>query len=408
MATLPAPVLLTFALGLLALVVAGASLAVLSRGLHARRVRALDRTTASRATTSALTRDSARRSPGIALVAASVVLLVLVFAGRFVVQPFFPSGTGVPVAGAPTSSAKVRGGSGAELAVVRQGTSGPTLVLTHGWGADRDDWAYAAAALRDRFQLVLWDLPGLGESTPTGGHDYAMQTLAADLDRVVQSVPGPVILVGHSIGGILNLEYARRYPDRMGRQVRGLVQVDTTFTNPIETKKNPERSRALQKPLFEPLLHVVSWTSPAARVLGWLAYTSGLAHLQLASQSFAGAETWDQLDHMASYAYRSSPRVVAEGVLGMLHWDGSDVLANVSVPTLVISGNQDVTTLPWASDYMARAIPLAQRASVDRAAHLGPVEQSARYADLIGTFASRINLSPSAPQPALAVKASLR
>jgi len=43
-----------------------------------------------------------------------------------------------------------------------------------------------------------------------------------------------------------------------------------------------------------------------------------------------------------------------------------------------------------------------------QAAHLGPVEQSARYADLIAAFASRINLSPSAPQPPVAVKASLR
>ena len=52
--------------------------------------------------------------------------------------------------------------------------------------------------MRDRFQLVLWDLPGLGESTPTGGHDYAMQTLAAWSRRD----PGtPITLVLNSPGG---------------------------------------------------------------------------------------------------------------------------------------------------------------------------------------------------------------
>jgi pimeloyl-ACP methyl ester carboxylesterase len=141
--------------------------------------------------------------------------------------------------------------------------------------------------------------------------------------------------------------------------------------------------------VFEPLLHVVSWLSPVARGLGWLAYQSGLAHLQLASQSFAGAETWEQLDQMARYAYRSSPGVVARGVLGMMHWDGADVLPRVSVPTLIISGNQDVTTLPSASDRMAREMPATVRLSVDRAAHLGPVEQYRVYAEAIGTFAAQ-------------------
>jgi pimeloyl-ACP methyl ester carboxylesterase len=217
-----------------------------------------------------------------------------------------------------------------------------------------------------------------------------MQAMAADLDSVVTSLQGrPVILVGHSVGGILNLEYARRYPQKLGREVRGLVQVNTTYTNPVETKKNAELSRRVQKPVLEPLLHVVEWTSPAGRALGWLAYQSGLAHLQLAAQSFAGAETWDQLDEMARFAYRSSPRVVAKGVLAMLHWDGSDVLPQINVPTLIISGEQDVTTLPSASDRMQRDIPSATRVSISPAAHLGPVEQYRQYAAAIAQFAGK-------------------
>jgi len=285
----------------------------------------------------------------------------------------------------------VRGASGAQLAVHHYGSAnGPTLLFTHGWGADRRDWEYAIGALPARFNVVAWDLPGLGQSTPTAGKDYSMQTLAADLDSVVSSVArsGPVILVGHSIGGILNLEYARRFPDKLGRDVRALVQANTTFTNPVETKKGAELSRTLQKPVFEPLLHAVTWTSPVVRAFGWLAYQSGLAHLQLATQSFAGAETWEQLDRMASYAYRSSPDVVARGVLGMLHWDGSDVLPKIDVPTLIISGSEDTTTLPSASDRMERDIRSSVRVSVGRAAHLGPVEQYRAYADAIAAFAA--------------------
>ena len=72
----------------------------------------------------------------------------------------------------------------------------------------------------------------------------------------------------------------------------------------------------------------------------------------------------------------------------MLNWDGPDVLPTVMVPTLIILGGQDVTTLPIASDRMQHDIPGALRASVSPAAHMGPAEQSERYAQLISTFAA--------------------
>ncbi|MDB5730531.1 MAG: Lysophospholipase, alpha-beta hydrolase superfamily [Variovorax sp.] len=322
------------------------------------------------------------------LMGLALVMLLWVFAGRHLVQAFYPA-THEPQNLPAATLGKVRGASGADLTVAHYGPAGaPTLVLTHGWGADRHDWDYVISAFKDRFHIVVWDLPGLGESSRA--RDYSMQTLASDLDSVVSSIKDrPVVLVGHSIGGILNIEYARRFPEKMGRDVRALVQVNTTFTNPVETKKGAEFSRKLQKPVYEPLLHVVTWVSPVARAFGWFAYQSGLAHLQLAKQSFAGAETWDQLDEMASYAYRSSTGVVAQGVLGMLHWDGSDVLTKIRVPTLIISGDEDVTTLPSASDRMERDIPSSVRVAVSRAAHLGPVEQYARYADAIASFMTK-------------------
>jgi pimeloyl-ACP methyl ester carboxylesterase len=318
----------------------------------------------------------------------AALMLLWVFAGKYLVQPFFIN---APSSSAKLTSAysKVKGSSGADLTVVRYGPGqGPTLLFTHGWGADHEDWAYVIGSLKNQFPVVAWDLPGLGQSSPAP--DYALKTLAGDLNSVVSSIQGPVIIVGHSIGGMLNIEYARQFPEKMGQQVRGFAQVNTTYTNPVETKKGAETSRMLQKPVYEPLLHIVTWTSPVARGLGWLAYRSGLAHLQMAKQSFAGNETWEQLDHMAGYAYRSSPGVIAQGVLGMLHWDGSDVLSKMSVPTLIMSGNEDVTTLPVASDRMEREIPKAQRIAVSGAAHLGPVERHELYAEAIKTFAAQV------------------
>ena len=395
MATYPFQLIETLLLGFVALVVFAAALYLLYLAGRAPRTVALyprphHRGGARVASAMALSGRHERWRKG-ALVLGALVMLCLVFAGKGLVSLFYPAAQTSSRSATVPRATTIRGASGAELSVAEFGaTDGPTLVFTHGWGADRRDWEYAISALPSTYHAVVWDLPGLGQSSPTDGYDYSMATLAADLDRVVSTVKGrPAILVGHSIGGILNIEYARRYPEKMGRDVVGLVQANTTFTNPVETKKNAERSRMLQKPVFEPLLHVISWTSPLVRGLGWLAYQSGMAHLQLASQSFAGAESWDQLDEMARYAYRSSPRVVAQGVLGMLHWDGSDVLPRINVPTLIISGNEDTTTLPAASDRMEHEIPAAERVSVERAAHLGPVEQYAKYAQAIDSFARK-------------------
>jgi pimeloyl-ACP methyl ester carboxylesterase len=74
----------------------------------------------------------------------------------------------------------------------------------------------------------------------------------------------------------------------------------------------------------------------------------------------------------------------------MLHWDRSQVLKTMSVPTLIVSGNEDVTTLPLASDRMEREIPQAQRTSVSGATHLGPVERHDVYAEAIKTFAAQV------------------
>ena len=327
-----------------------------------------------------------RRKP---LLAVALLMLAWVFGGKYLVALFFPASDGSEMP-APIASSTLVGPSGAELAVRKYGTEGaPVLVMTHGWGADSSALEYLIAPLTREYEIVVWDLPGLGASSPPRNGEYSMKQMAADLGAVVDSVPRkPVVLVGHSIGGMLNIEHAREHATTAGGAVLGIVQVNSTYTNPLQTKKGADRSVKLQDPVLEPMLELVTAASPVARALGWLAYRSGLAHIQLATQSFAGAQTWRQLDHMARYAYRSSPAVVAQGVLAMINWDGSDVLNKVGVPTLIVSGAQDITTLPAASEHMASAIRNARHVSVSPAAHFGPIEQNGRYSQAIAGFAA--------------------
>ncbi|MEJ7606222.1 MAG: alpha/beta hydrolase [Bryobacteraceae bacterium] len=218
--------------------------------------------------------------------------------------------------------------------------------------------------------------------------DYALETMARDLQSVVdQTGDSPALLIGHSIGGMINLTFCRVSPTHLGQPVKGIVQLNTSYTNPVKTTPTPEPDQALQKPVYEPLLHAIVFLSPVVRVLNWLSYQSGLTHLQNASQSFAGTETREQLDFASRYQYESSPSVVARGVLGMLHWDATEVLPRVGVPVLIVTGEQDKTTVPAASQVMAKSIPGARLLSVSPAAHLGPIEQNRRYNTAIREFA---------------------
>jgi len=143
MATHPGQLLLLLLFGLIvASVLIGAIYLLIARGRGVPVVRGSRLIGADAPRRSTLATAGTRRRSTIAA-AVGLALLLLVFAGKYLVGAFFPTGSALPDRPTGTVS-KVHGASGAQLAVVRYGPSeGPALVSTHGWGADRRDWSYA-------------------------------------------------------------------------------------------------------------------------------------------------------------------------------------------------------------------------------------------------------------------------
>jgi pimeloyl-ACP methyl ester carboxylesterase len=103
------------------------------------------------------------------------------------------------------------------------GKGEPTVVLVHGWALDHRVWEGQAAGLAARRRVVTLDLAGHGESG-RGRSAWTMAAFGDDVKAVVQAVGAKqVVLVGHSMGGPVVLEAARRMPER----VKGIVLVDT-------------------------------------------------------------------------------------------------------------------------------------------------------------------------------------
>ncbi len=277
---------------------------------------------------------------------------------------------------------------GSEINVEFYGSDGsPTIILTHGWGPDSTVWYYAKKQLIDQFQVVVWDLPGLGKSKKPKNRDYSLEKYARDLESVL-SLTGdqPVILLGHSMGGMILLTFCRLFPEHLRQRVAGLIVVDATYTNPLKTTILSKLLLMLQKPLLEPLLHLAILLSPLLWLTSWLSYLNGFTLLTTEISGFTGKETRGQLNFSTLIGLKASPGILARGVLAMLKFDETETLPKVSVPTLVVVGKSDIATRSFASKRISEEVPQAELALLSPGGHMVLMERNQQFAEVIRSF----------------------
>lgn len=115
------------------------------------------------------------------------------------------------------------------------GPETPTLVLAHGWALSHHSWSPVIQALADDpVRIVTWDQRGHGISRTRLVRkeidQVSVDQLGADLAAVIESfVPpaAPIVLAGHSMGGMTVMSYAAQFPSEVTARVRGVVLVST-------------------------------------------------------------------------------------------------------------------------------------------------------------------------------------
>ena len=127
--------------------------------------------------------------------------------------------------------------NGVTIAYDDRGAGEPVFLFIHGWACDRTCWASQMEEFSRDHRCIAVDLRGRGGSAavPPFGVGRALEDVAA---LIRELVPGPVILVGHSLGGIIALAVNGRYPEL----VLGLVTIDSPITS--ETGAGSPRSVA--------------------------------------------------------------------------------------------------------------------------------------------------------------------
>jgi pimeloyl-ACP methyl ester carboxylesterase len=139
----------------------------------------------------------------------------------------------------PPGSRTVRTDDGVDLHVEVDGDEHAplTVVLSHGFTARLAEWELQRDALRDRARLVLWDQRGHGRSGWTPLSKATIDRTGRDLGQVLDAVvpTGPVVLAGHSMGGMSVLALARQRPELFGDRVVGAFLLATSAGGLVET-----------------------------------------------------------------------------------------------------------------------------------------------------------------------------
>ncbi len=266
-----------------------------------------------------------------------------------------------------------------------------TLLFTHGWSLNHTEWDYVRRNLADKYHLVFWDLPGLGKSKAPANHGHSIEKMAGDLEAVLtKSTYGPTILIGHSIGGMIQQTFCRLFPQHLTGRVRGIVLTQTTYTNPLKTAMASGLLMALQWPLIVPLNYLTIWLSPWVWLSNWQSYLNGSSHITSRLSSFAGTQTFGQIDRSTFLMTCASPAVLARGNLEMLTFDEEASLPLCKAPTLFIAGLNDRLTTPKASVELAKLIPNARLVTLKPAGHLGLWERHAEFQDALLEFVEQV------------------
>ncbi|HEX8569233.1 MAG TPA: alpha/beta hydrolase [Caulobacteraceae bacterium] len=329
-------------------------------------------------------------------------LLLLSFTGRFLWPMLLAKGGGKHPPVNRAAGHTLTAPDGSQLRVETYGApSGPTLVFTHGWGLDSTVWRYARAELGGEFRLVVWDLPGLGKSKGPGDGKHTLERYAQSLRTVVESAgPGPVVLVGHSIGGMTIQTLCALHPELLGDRIRGVVLLNTTHLRPVETTAASGLMKALWPVLLAPAAKLMIWLEPLFHLMAWQSYLSGQTHLAVRIGGFGRHVTRSQLEHTSLLTTKNRPGVQAKGDFAMMDWDVTHKLPDIRVPALVVTGDVDLLTKEEAGETIARLIPGARREKMEGCGHMGFYEYAPRYHEVIADFARPLLAEGAQAQPA--------
>ena len=291
--------------------------------------------------------------------------------------------------------AAVRTPDGAQLHATVDGSDDApvTLVLAHGWTLSQAAWDDVADLLaptiaRDELRLVRYDQRGHGRSTwgsPTHPDaEISIDQLGHDLADVIDQLAptGPVVLGGHSMGGMTIMCLAAARPELFGDRVRGVALVSTSAGDLASDPRSPGGRMAKLKP------GMLSVLLGGARILERMRRflpPEHPRHQKMVRGLLYGADATDEMVLTGAQIMHASTIRSFLAFLPALgeHDKREELRALAQVPVEILVGDSDQLTPKRHSRQLAEALPDATLEIVERTGHMLTQERPRLVTDAI-------------------------
>ncbi len=230
------------------------------------------------------------------------------------------------------------------------------VLFIHGWLHNHTVWAPIEKKIREEgYGTVCVDLRGHGRSDkPKDEKSYRISEFVLDIKKIISQRKKPVILVGHSMGGMIILSLMKK----PSKHIHGIVLVNTTYENPAN-KSTINTFFALQ-PILE---HAIKYLEKkpdffTQEDINFQKHTSR----NLIIQAYEGLKN-------------SRMKSIFSSLYQIIQYNEKDVLETIQVPTLIIGAKKDKLTAVEFSQTMHEKIPHSTLYILHKASHNSHLEE---------------------------------
>lgn len=279
-----------------------------------------------------------------------------------------------------------------------------TVVFSHGYCLGQDSWHFQRAALRGLVRTVHWDQRSHGRSErgraqarAGGGVPVGIDQLGRDLKAVIDAAApeGPLVLVGHSMGGMTIMALADQYPDLLRDQVAAVAFVGTSSGKLNEVSFGlPVMGVNAVRRVLPGVLRALG--SQAELVERGRRATADLFAGLIKRYSFGSRDVDPAVARFAERLIESTPiDVVAEFYPAFAEHDKSAALPLFrDLPVLILAGDKDLVTPSSHSEAIADQLPDAELVIVPDAGHLVMLEHPETVTDRLADLLVRAGAVP--------------
>lgn len=243
----------------------------------------------------------------------------------------------------------------------------PPLLMLHGVGGNHQAFVPQLKSLTDSAWCLAWDMPGYGQSSAL--EPMSWEGLCESIVQLLdQHSIERINLLGHSLGGMLALEFASRYPLR-------LQSLILYATSPAFGNRDGSFQEEFLRARLAPLEQGASMTDLAAKVV------PGMLHAQ---HQYLAPDLVTMMGQVPAPTYAQALTCITE-------FDQRHNLDKITMPCTVIAGDQDPNAPATMMAKMASKISHADYVNITDCGHFANLEQVAEFNQTIKQHLSQLN-----------------